>query len=669
MFNPKQSSKLKSSLTVQIVGAAILFAVLPMLALGGYLKHAIATDLTKVGEETSGHSNESAKLLIDGLGSNLLDIELPNSHWGDFRTAIVDRDSAWIEENVNSILDTVPSLSFIATADLSGSVISLAGESEELMNRIEWPGIMERLQNEDSFYGLVNTSGGLVVAAVSKVTDDDGEAEPTGVLIFGRLLEAEDLEQVRNTIHTEVAVLTPSGAFIASSSTLEREPLEARLGAATGNPDFLLFERTSAASYDLGKVYASVAGIDRMPVGIIYTENQFIESAKVNRDLFAFSVITLLIGLVILLLIVLLLRRRIISPIEKLSALLRKMSEGSLTETVPDRYSKQNNALGILARSIAVMQANMKAVIAQTQSASEQLAATAEELAASSEEASAGSAEHAGIAKAVNDSYSAIAESAVVQQETVETLTFMTEEMDSSIASIASHADNASRSSAEMIAAAKEGERTINATLSLMNHINGLMSDLTQYSERIGHITVTISSITAQTNLLSLNASIEAARAGEHGQGFAIVAGEIRKLADGSKQAAEEIAGLIGGAQEKIAQSVAEVEAGTDSATMSRERFATILDSIGHTSGMIAEIAAASEQQAAQANELSGLAGSIAEHNGQQLSQVEEVRLRLQEMEAASREAALISEEGAAATQSLARLADQLRDIVSSFKV
>lgn len=187
-----------------------------------------------------------------------------------------------------------------------------------------------------------------------------------------------------------------------------------------------------------------------------------------------------------------------------------------------------------------------------------------------------------------------------------------------------------------------KGNEIIHETIRNMTRIAesvGTAADTVQQlgesSRQIGEISRVISDIAGQTNLLALNAAIEAARAGEQGRGFAVVADEVRKLAERTAQATQEIGTMIHSIQsgtdavaETMQNGVTTAQAGKESARRAGESFETILASIGQVSGLISHIAATVESQRTATGEIAGSVDAIADfaaRNTQQAYQTIEV--------------------------------------------
>ncbi|MEM9881316.1 MAG: methyl-accepting chemotaxis protein [Planctomycetota bacterium] len=167
-------------------------------------------------------------------------------------------------------------------------------------------------------------------------------------------------------------------------------------------------------------------------------------------------------------------------------------------------------------------------------------------------------------------------------------------------------------------AMAADGVRVVDETVAGMQAIreaveasSASVAELGQRGEQIGQVIGVINDIADQTNLLALNAAIEAARAGEHGRGFAVVADEVRKLADRTTQATEEIAGSIRAIQDETTSAVQRMDAGTAQVAAGVERAGTadaslrqIVDSAREVAGMVRSIAAAAEAQSAASDEV-----------------------------------------------------------------
>jgi methyl-accepting chemotaxis protein len=202
----------------------------------------------------------------------------------------------------------------------------------------------------------------------------------------------------------------------------------------------------------------------------------------------------------------------------------------------------------------------------------------------------------------------------------VEQIATAMEEMSMTVNEVARNTTNASDSAAQVAGNACEGQKIVTKAVLEMQKVAEIVrtsavivGSLGTKSEKISEIVNVINDIADQTNLLALNAAIEAARAGEQGRGFAVVADEVRRLAERTVNSTKQIRDMVGEIQSETMQAVTSIEKGKNEAEISEklshqveESLSNIVHSINEIKDVISQIATASEEQAATATVIAG---------------------------------------------------------------
>lgn len=361
------------------------------------------------------------------------------------------------------------------------------------------------------------------------------------------------------------------------------------------------------------------------------------------------------------------LMRRISRPLAEVVGAAHNIADGDLQ--VKQIAYKGNDEIADLLKAFTHMAKNLQDIVTQVSRSAEQVAAASEQLTASADQSALAAGQ-------VAETITSVAAGAYTQGTTVEHTSDIVQEMARAIGHIAENSSNVSARSAETSRAATIGSQAMQQATDQMQAINRsvsqsaeVVSKLGESSKQIGEIVDVISGIAGQTNLLALNAAIEAARAGEQGRGFAVVADEVRKLAEQSHEAAQKIAHIVREIQTEttsvvtvMQQGTVDVARGSDVIISTGERFTAIVNLVEHLNSEIQEISAASEQLSASSEEVVKSVDSVKHLAG-------ETAANTQTISAAAEEQSASMEEIAASSQALSRLADELQMVVRRFKI
>jgi len=328
----------------------------------------------------------------------------------------------------------------------------------------------------------------------------------------------------------------------------------------------------------------------------------------------------------------------IIKPVVESKSVLEKMAVGDMSAAVKGDYKGDHeilkNSINNMGESISGILLKVKELAAASASAANQISASTEEMATGSQEQSTQTAEIAGAIEQMSKTI------------------YETTKSTSSASEASKNAGNSARQGGKIV------EETINGMDKIADVVEqsaGIVLELGESSNQIGEIIQVIDDIADQTNLLALNAAIEAARAGEHGRGFAVVADEVRKLAERTTKATKEIAEMIKQIQkdtksavESMKNGTSEVERGKLLAHKAGDSLNEIIIGAESVLDIVTQVAVVSEEQSTTAEQISKNIDSISSVTQQSASGIQQI---------------------AHASEDLNQLTLNLQELVETFKI
>ncbi len=336
---------------------------------------------------------------------------------------------------------------------------------------------------------------------------------------------------------------------------------------------------------------------------------EYAQSSAMYATIRNASIAAIVIGLGLTLFMAWLLIKAITVPMNAAVTVAQRIANGELDNAIE---IKRYDEVGKMLAALKAMNDKLVQIVADVRMSSESVGSAAKQISAGN-----------------NDLSQRTQEQASALEETASSM----EEMTSTVKQNADNARQANQLAAGARAQAEKGGGVVAKAVDAMNEI-------THSSKKIADIIGVIDEIAFQTNLLALNAAVEAARAGEQGRGFAVVASEVRNLAQRSAASAKEIKDLINDSVEKI-------KAGSELVDASGKTLTEIVDAVKKVTDIVAEIAAASQEQSAG---------------------IEQVNKAVMQMDEMTQQNAALVEEAAAASKSMEEQAQRLVQQISFFR-
>ena len=400
----------------------------------------------------------------------------------------------------------------------------------------------------------------------------------------------------------------------------------------------------------------------------VYDEAEAINNQNqedANMAVWSMGVITL-VAVVLMALFGGVLVQAIRKPLKEMVTACRRLQAGDFRQL--NLPAQRTDEFGEMAAVVEDVRISLSSLMSKTNDSAAHIASASEELTASAQQSAQASHQVAESVTAASGAVSQQEQGINESSAAVGKVADSVQQLQLKAERVASHANAASEQAVAGTKAIELSVKQIRGVESTVGESAVIVGKLGERSQEIGQIVETISGIAEQTNLLALNAAIEAARAGEQGRGFSVVADEVRKLAEQSSEAAEQISHLIVGIQSDTASAVDSMKTGSTAVADGAQSVEELRAAFERIREFVDEVSRQVDSMTEAIRDVAGDAGIIAKHIDDIDAQGTKVEDEMQNVSAVSEEQSASASEIASASDSLAKLAQELQDTLRQFK-